>query len=181
MKDRIVAERYASALLNVAKKRGKAEQVFDNLENLKKIISENASLRIFLESPHITQEDKMSFIKKVFGGSFDETAMNFLLILVKKYRLKFLREIIEEYERLYDIVRAVQKTEVITAYPLDDVTVAKLRTAIEASMKKSVKMCFLVDPKILGGVIIKTPNLIIDGSIRRKLNDLSYSFTSLKV
>ena len=48
-------------------------------------------------------------------------------------------------------------------------------------MKKSVKMCFLVDPKILGGVIIKTPNLIIDGSIRRKLNDLSYSIAALKV
>lgn len=181
MRKRIISERYASALLKVAKNRGTADQVFDNLENLKKMLSENVSLRIFLESPHITQEDKMSFIKKVFGESFDVTAMNFLLILVKKYRLKFLREIIEEYERLYDIVRAVQKTEVITAYPLDDVTVAKLRTAIEASMKKSVKMYFSVDPKILGGVIIKTPNLIIDGSIRRKLNDLSYSMTSMKV
>ena len=181
MRKRIISERYASALLNVAKNRGTADQVFDNLESLKKLISENASLRIFLESPHITQEDKTAFIKKVFSQSFDETAMNFLLLLVKKYRLKFLREIIEEYERLYDIERAVQKTDVITAYPLDDDTVARLRTIIESSMKKSVKMCFYVDPNILGGVIVKTPNLIIDGSIRRKLNDLSNSMTSLKV
>lgn len=181
MRKRIISERYASALLNVAKKRGAADQVFNNLEFIKTLLSGNASLRTFLESPHITQEDKMSLIKRAFGESVSETAMNFLLILVKKYRLKFLREIIEEYERLYDIERSVQKTDVITAYPLDDVTVAKLRTAIEASMKKSVKMCFNVDPKILGGVIIKTPNLIIDGSIRRKLNDLSYSITSLKV
>lgn len=181
MRKRIISERYASALLNVAKNRGTADQVFDNLESLKKLISDNVSLRIFLESPHITQEDKMAFIKKVFSESFDETAMNFLLLLVKKYRLKFLREIIEEYERLYDVVRSVQKTDVISAYPLDDATIARLRTAIESSMKKSVKLCFFVDPNILGGVIIKTPNLIIDGSIRRKLNDLSYSMTSLKV
>ncbi len=181
MRKRIISERYASALLNVAKKRGAADQVFDNLEFIKKMLSENITLRIFLESPHITQEDKMSFIKKAFGESVTETAMTFLLILVKKYRLKFLREIIEEYERLYDIERSVQKTDVITAYSLDDATIARLRTAVEASMKKSVKMCFYVDPKILGGVIIKTPNLIIDGSIRRKLSDLSYSMTSLKV
>lgn len=181
MRKRIISERYASALLNFAKKRGATDQVFDNLEFINKMFSENTLLRIFLESPHITQEDKTSFIKRVFGESVSETAMIFLLILVRKYRLKFLREIIEEYERLYDIERSVQKTDVITAYPLDDVSVARLKTAVENSMKKSVKMCLSVDPKILGGVIIKTPNLIIDGSIRRKLNDLSYSITSLKV
>ena len=48
-------------------------------------------------------------------------------------------------------------------------------------MGKSVKMCFSIDPQILGGVVIKTPNLIIDGSIRRKLRDLSYSIMALKV
>ncbi len=181
MRKRIISERYSSALLNVAKKRGEADQVFDNMEFLKRMLSENASLKIFLESPQITQEDKTAFIKKALGESITETAMNFLLILVRKYRLKFLREIIEEYERLYDIERSVQRTDVITAVPLDDSTISKLRTAVEASMKKTVKMCFYVDPKILGGVIIKTPNLIIDGSIRRKLNDISYSLSTLKV
>ncbi len=181
MKKRIISERYASALLNFAKKKEAAGQVFENLEFIKKMLSENASLRIFLESPHITQEDKMSFIKKAFGDSVTETAMTFLMILVRKYRLKFLGEIIDEYERLYDIERAVQKTDVITAYPLDDTAVARLRTAVESSMKKSIKMCLIVDPDILGGVVIRTPNLIIDGSLRRKLNDLSSSITSLRV
>lgn len=181
MKDRIVSERYASALLNVAKKREEAARVFEEMVFLKKVLRENLTLRRFLEGPHITQEDKTSFIKRVFGESVTGTAMTFLLLLVRKYRLQSLSEIIDAYERLYDVEMSVQKTDVITAYPLDDNTVAKLRTAIEASMKKSVKMCFYVDPKILGGVIIKTPNLIIDGSIRRKLNDLSYSMTSLKV
>ncbi len=181
MKKGIISERYASALLNIAKKRGAIEQVFDNLEFVKQMLSQNAPLRIFLESPHITQEDKMAFIKKAFSEALSDTAMTFLMLLVKKYRLKFLREIIDEYERLYDIEKSVQKTDVITAYPIDDDAAGKLRTAVERAMKKSVKMCFIVDPRILGGVIIKTPNLIIDGSIRRKLTDISYSLASLKV
>ena len=181
MKDRIVSERYASALLNVAKKRGEAENVFEEMVFLKKVLDENLTLRRFLESPHITQEDKTSFIKRVFGENVTGTAMTFLLLLVRKYRLKSISEIIDAYEKLYDVEMSVQRTDVITAYPLDDAAAGKLRTVVEAAMGKSVKMCFSIDPQILGGVVIKTPNLIIDGSIRRKLRDLSYSMTSLKV
>lgn len=65
MRKRIISERYSSALLNVAKKRGEADQVFDNMEFLKRMLSENASLKIFLESPQITQEDKTADRKSV--------------------------------------------------------------------------------------------------------------------
>ncbi|HZX48643.1 MAG TPA: ATP synthase F1 subunit delta [Nitrospirota bacterium] len=181
MKDRIVSERYASALLNVAKKRGEAEHVFEEMVFLKNVLNGNLTLRRFLEGPHITQEDKMSLIKKAFGEAVTGTAMTFLLLLVRKYRLKSISEIIDAYEKLYDIDMSVQRTEVITAYPLNDDSAGKLRAAVETAMGKSVKMCFSVDPKILGGVVIKTPNLIIDGSIRRKLRDLSYSIMALKV
>lgn len=181
MKDRIVCERYAGALLNVAKKREEAERVFEEMVFLKKVLHGNLTLRRFLESPHITQEDKTSFIKRVFGEAVTGTAMTFLLLLVRKYRLKSLSEIIDAYEKLYDVEMSVQRTEVITAYPLDDAAAGKLRNAVETAMGKSVKMCFSIDPQILGGVVIKTPNLIIDGSIRRKLRDLSYSIMALKV
>ena len=181
MKKRIIAERYASALLNVTKKAGEMEKILEELLFVKKILSENPALKRFLESPHITQEDKMVLVKKVLSPSLIQTSINFLLLLVKKYRLLYLREIIEEYQRLYDAEKSIQRADVITVYPLDEALSGKLRHAIEGVMKKSVQLAFYVDPRILGGVIIKTPNLIIDGSVRRQLLDLGDSLSHLKV
>ncbi len=181
MKNRIIAERYASALLSVSKKKGEMERVFDDMAFLKKVLIENPSLKRFLESPHITQEAKIAFIERIFSGVIGRTSMTFLLILIKKVRIGFLSEITEEYQRLFDIEKAVQRTDVITAFPIDDTTIEKLHSTIEQSMKKAVKLCLYVDPQIIGGVIIKTPTLIIDGSIRRKLRDISYAISTLKV
>ncbi len=181
MKKRIIAERYASALLNVTKKTGEMEKILEELLFVKKLLSENPALKRFLESPHITQEDKMVLVKKVLSPSLIQTSINFLLLLVRKYRLLYFREIIEEYQRLYDAEMAIQRTDVITVYPLDEIMIAKLRHAIERVMKKSVQLAFYADPGILGGIIIKTPNLIIDGSVRRQLMDLGDALNRLKV
>lgn len=181
MKKGVIAERYASALLNVAKNRVEMERVFDDLVSLKKVLSENPSLRRFLESPHITQEDKIAFVKRVFSPVMAVTSINFLLILVRKYRLFYIKEIIEEYQRLYDVAKAIQRADVITAYPLDDATTERIYNTVGRIMNRTVKLCFYINPDILGGVIVKTPNRIIDGSIKRKLRDLRYSIMALKV
>src|SRR3989338_4001814 len=167
MKSRIIAERYASALLNVAKNRGEMENVLGEMTFLKKLLSENPGLKRFLESPHITQEDKKS--------------VNFLLLLVRKYRLLYLTEIIEEYQKVYDAEMSIQRADVTTVFPLDDTLIEKLSNTVERILKKHVILCFYIDPKIIGGLIIRTPSLIINGSIRRKLLDMRYTLSSLKV
>ena len=181
MKKRIIAERYASALLGVTRKTGEMEKVFDELTFLKKIIAANSFLKRFLESPHITQEDKTALIRKVLSPVLTGTTVNLLLLLIRRYRLLYLSEIIEEYQRLYDIAMDIQRADVITTYPLDDMQVQKLHQTIERILKKNIKMNFHLDPGILGGVIVKTPNIIIDGSVRKQLKDLEHALTSLRV
>lgn len=181
MKKRIVAQRYAAALLNVARNKGETEKILEEMTFLKKLLTDNPALRRFLESPHITQEDKITLVKRVFSPRMTRTSINFLLLLVRKYRLLYLGEITEEYQRLYDAEMAIQRADVITVYPLDETTAERLHHTIERIMKKTVKLCFYVDPRLLGGVIVKTPNLIIDGSIRKHLIDLRYALTAFKV
>lgn len=181
MKKRIVAERYASALLRVAKNNGEMERILEELLFLKKLLTQGLVLKRFLESPHITQEDKFELVRKTLSPVMAKTAINFLLLLARKYRLIYLTEIIEEYQRLYDAEMAIQRTDVITAYPLDDPFIERLHNTIERIMKKTVKLCVYVDPRILGGVIVKTPNVIIDGSVRKKLVDMGYALTASKV
>ncbi len=181
MKNRIIAERYASALLNVTKKNREMERVLEEMNFLKKLLYENPALKRFLESPAITQEEKNALVGKVLSPVLIRTSVNFLLLLVKKYRLLYLTEIIEEYHRLYDEEKVIQRADVITVFPLDEALIERLRNAIERILKKSTELTCYVDPRILGGVIIKTPNLIIDGSVRKQLADLSHALTSFKV
>jgi len=181
MKSRIIAERYASALLNVAKNRGEMENVLGEMTFLKKLVAENPGLKRFLESPHITQEDKNSLVRKILSPILTKTSVNFLLLLVRKYRLLYLTEIIEEYQKVYDAEMSIQRADVTTVFPLDDTLIEKLSNTVERILKKHVILCFYIDPKIIGGLIIRTPSLIIDGSIRRKLLDMRYTLSSLKV
>ncbi len=181
MKKRIIAERYASALLNVAKKNGEMEKVLEEMLFLKRLLAENPALRRFLESPHIIQEEKFNLVKKALSPLLTKTSINFLLLLGRKYRLLYLTEIIEEYQRLHDAEIAIQRTDVITVFPLDDALLERLHHTIERIMEKSVKLCCYIDPRIIGGIIIRTPNLIIDGSVRKQLVDIRYTLTALKV
>lgn len=181
MKNRFIAERYASALLNVAKKRGEMEVILQELSFLGKLLVKNPKFRCFLESPHITQEDKMELVRHVLSSSLTRTSINFLFLLVKKYRLIYLPEIIDEYHRLYDADMSIQRVDVISASPIDNTLSAKLQRIVEQILKKSIRLCFSIDPGIIGGLIIRTPSLIIDGSLRKKLMDLNNALLTSKV
>lgn len=157
------------------------EKILEELLFLRKLLTENPALRRFLESSHIPQEEKFKLVKKVLSPLLTKTSLNFLLLLGRKFRLLYLPEIIEEYQRLHDADLAIQRTDVITVSPLDDALLERLHQRIERIMKKSVKLCCYIDPRILGGIIIRTPNLIIDGSVRKQLVDIRYALTALKV
>ncbi len=181
MRKRIIAERYASALLEVAKKNKETGRVSEEMMFITKVFEENPTMKRFLESPHIPREGKDEVVRKVFSPAMSRTLINFLLLLVRKYRVRFLREIIEEYQRLFDAERAIQRAEIITASPLDDKDRDKLNKRLEEVLKKTLELSFFVNPEIIGGVIVRTPNMIIDGSIRRQLFNLSYTLKASKV
>lgn len=181
MRKRIIAERYASALLEVAKKNKEMGRVSEEMVFITKVFEENPTMKRFLESPHIPRKTKEELIRKVFSPVLSRTLINFLLLLVKKFRVRFLREIIEEYQRLFDAERAIQRAEIITAYSLEEKDRKKLKERLEEILRKSLELSCVVNPEIIGGVIVRTPNMIIDGSIRRQLFNLSYTLKASKV
>lgn len=181
MRKRIISERYASALLEVARKKNEMGKVSEEMMFIAKILEQNPAMKRFLESPHIPQEDKEDVIRRAFSPTLSRTLINFLLLLVKKYRVRFLKEMIEEYQRLYDAERAIQRAEIITAYSLEEKDRKKLKERLEGVMEKTLELSFFVNPEIIGGVIVRTPNMIIDGSIRRQLFNLSYTLKASKM
>ncbi|MBI5194221.1 MAG: ATP synthase F1 subunit delta [Nitrospirae bacterium] len=179
MKSRIIAERYANALLSVAEKTGEMDKVLEELIFLRKLLYENPNLKRFLESPHIAKEERFKLVRKTLSPLLSQTSVNFVLLLGTKYRLAYLTEIAEEYQRLYDIEKTIHRADVLTASPLDTVLREKLDAAVERIMKKKAALSFYVDESIIGGVVIKTPNMIIDGSVRKQLKDMASAMSAL--
>lgn len=178
MRSRIIAERYASALLAVARKTGEMEKVFEEVVFLKKLLSENPNLKRFLESPHIAKERRIELVRKVLGPLLSITSVNFILLLGMKFRLLYLTEISEEYQRLYDAEKGIQRADVITVNPLDNDLKEKLASVVGRIMKKKATLSYYFDESIIGGLIIKTPNLILDGSIRKQLKDMAEAMSA---
>lgn len=179
VKSRIIAERYANALLAVAKKAGEMERILEEVVFLRQLLSENPKLKRFLESPHIAKEERFKLVRKVLTPVLSKFAVNFVLLLGIKYRLGFITEIAEEYQRLYDKEKAIHRADVITVSPLDNIMREKLSAVIERIMKKKAALSFYVDEGILGGVVIKTPNMIIDGSVKKQLKDMASAMSAL--
>lgn len=179
MKSRIIAERYANALLAVARKAGEMEKVLEEVMFLRSLVSENPKLRRFLESPHIAKEERFKLMKKVLSPLLSKTSVNFVLLLGRKYRLMYLAEIAEEYQRLYDKEKAIHRADVTTVTPLDSIMREKLSAVIERIMNKKAALSFYIDKGIIGGVVIKTPNMIIDGSVRKQLKDMAAAMATL--
>jgi F-type H+-transporting ATPase subunit delta len=136
-------------------------------------------LKRFIESPHITLDDRSALVKKVLSPLLTHTSINFLLLLGKKYRLLYLSEIAEEYQRLYDVEKGIQRADVITVKPLDNDLKEKLAAAVGRMMKKTAALSYYFDEDIIGGLIIKTPNLLIDGSVRKQLKDMAEAMSAL--
>ena len=181
MIDKTVSERYAFALLNVAKKNALMDVILSELGLIGKVIGEGSFVKKFLESPHISDEDKISLIHKAFSDRINQTLVNFLLLLLKKYRIEFLHDIIEEYSRLVDIEKGIEKARVVCSVPVNEGMLMGLREKLEGLTGKKIVLEVYEDKKIIGGIIIHLRDIVIDGSIRYKLGTLKENLLRVKV
>ena len=181
MRDRIVSDKYAEALLKTAKSQGLLDQVANEILILRPIFSEKTQLRRFFEGPQITDEAKVALAKKAFEDRISVLLYHFFLIILKKHRMDHISNIFSEYLRLVDIERGIQEANVITAISMDSSTQSRLQSRLEEITQKKIRLHPKVDSKILGGVIIQIENTLIDGSFRSKLLELREDLLHVKV
>ena len=181
MRDKIVSERYAFALLNVAKKTGMMDIILSELDLIGKVIGEGSFVKKFLESPSVRDEDKENLINKAFSGKVNKTLVNFLMLLLNKYRINCLHGIIEEYSRLVDIEKGIEKAKVVCSIPIGEDMLIRLKRSIEGLTGKRIVLEVSEDKNIIGGLIIHLQDTVIDGSIRYKLATLKDRLLHVKV
>ena len=172
MRDQTVARNYAETLLEVAERQEGLEAFGDGIEVVARLIDENPSFRIFLETPRIAASQKKEVIRRVFTDTLPATLINFLLVTLDKRRQRLLREIAQEYHTLVDQRLDRVRVEVTLARSMDEASMAALEERLTALIGRQAIPQVRVKPSILGGVVVRAGDTIYDGSLRRRLDGL---------
>jgi F-type H+-transporting ATPase subunit delta len=163
---------YARALLELAQAESVTARVEEEMLRLRELLKSNPALLEFLKDPNIKHEGKRQALAELFQGRVHSLVLNALITISDADRTNRLLAIIEEFIALAAATRQKVSGEIITAIKLDDATLAKVTIELARVTGKNVQLFQKVDPAILGGAIIKVGEQIIDGSLRRKLDQI---------
>ena len=175
-------KRYAQALYDVAASKDRVEKYIEDLTQIVKVIDESADFQRVIKHPEISTKEKKKFFINLFKGKIDEDLLTFLLILVEKDRILFLKEKLVELKKIDLENRETVIARVRTVQPLKDYQKEALIEKLKKKYGKKVELEETVDPDVLGGILIKVNDDLIDGSVRTSLEDLKLSmFSTIEV
>jgi F-type H+-transporting ATPase subunit delta len=166
-----LAQVYARALFEVALEQGKLDLLRDQLAQFADALEDDRQLAIFFFSPYFSTAEKEQGLERILEGA-DESFVNFLRLLIEKHRMPVLFRIRHEYERLWEEENKVLPVEITSAIELDSATTESLGRTIGERAGRKVALAARVDPEIIGGIIVRVGNSILDASIRNRLEQL---------
>lgn len=180
MKDEIIVKRYADAFLAYAKVAAGLKRAISDLKNFKTVIRDNPEFEEFLFSPEIPYQEKCRIIDAVLNKDFLEETGQFLKLLIEKGRIEYITEICDYVRTTYSHGQTVEAV-LTSTYPLDLGVLEELKTKLEEKLKVKLNLYLNLDTDLLGGVKVRVGNIIIDGSVRRRLNDLKKKLMTVQV
>lgn len=176
-----LAIKYAQALYEVASERGILEQAEEQLALVGSTLRDYEDLANLIYHPRVLPKAKKEVITRVFGQDLAEAVHNFLLLLVDKRRESILPSIIKEFKNLTNEARNIIEAEVTTALPLSDEQHTALAQKLGQVTGKNVILKTKIDANILGGVVVKIGDKLIDGSVARQLKMLQTTLMNAPV
>ena len=164
--------RYALALYEVAEEKGKVQQYLEDLHEICNLIETNKDFYEVIKHPQISTKKKKRTFINIFKGHIDEELLSFLLILIEKDRILYLKEKLVEMEKIDLERKNTLKGIVKTTIPLTEEEFSNLVSTLENKYKKHIILEQIIDEKILGGIYVRINNDVIDGTVKSKLDDL---------
>lgn len=158
---------YAKSLLEAD------NNALSGLNAVSNIINSSKYFVFVMENPTISQETKFEIIDEVFKNELDEKVLNFLKILVEKNRFKEFDQIYQAYTNEVDKINNLKRVEVISAVQLSKEQKQKTKERLQTRLQKNVEINWTLDKEIIGGLVIKIDDNIIDSSLKNKLDKLS--------
>jgi F-type H+-transporting ATPase subunit delta len=166
-----IASVYARSLFEVAQEQGKLDDVRDQLGEFADALDSNQEMQVFFFSPYFSTPEKEEGLDKVVTGA-EPILQNFFKLLIEKHRMPAVFRVRRSFEELWQRENKLLPVEVTSAIELDQNTVKQIGDRIGEETGQKIELSERVDPDILGGLVVRVGNSIIDSSIRARLDSL---------
>jgi F-type H+-transporting ATPase subunit delta len=166
-----IAEVYARSLFEVAQEHDSLDEIHEQLGEFADELAENRDLQVFFFSPYFSSEEKKEAISKLIEGA-DEHFVRFLELLAERHRMPVVFRIRREFDGLWAEENKLLPVTITSAVELDDDTVKKIQKEIEEQTGRRTELTTTVDPDVLGGLAMQVGNVIMDGTVRSRLDRL---------
>ena len=176
-----VVRRYARALFDTAQKSQAVQQVEDDLKSVDQSLRAAPQLQKVLRAPTIAGARKRELVQRVFGSRVSPLTLKFLTLVIDRRRETILTDVFPEFERLANEARNLLLVQFTSAVELTDAERDALVQALKARTGKNIQARVAVDPSLLGGVVVRMGDTVIDGSVRAKLLQLRAHLTGGRV
>lgn len=172
-----IARPYAKAAFEEARDRGRLGPWSGALRTAAAVAADSR-VQALIGNPRVTPEELAALVIEIAGAALDEEGRNFVRVLAENRRLAILPEISALFDELKSEAEGVIDVTVTSAVPLDDSQRAKLTAALERRLRRSVRLQCATDPALIGGAVLRAGDLVIDGSLRGKLERIAYQLTA---
>jgi ATP synthase F1 delta subunit len=175
-----VAQVYARALFEAASEQRVLDAVKEQLAQFDDALKSNWEFQLFFYSPNFSTAEKKNGARRAVVDA-EPTFMNFLEALIERGRMPELSKIREQFDQLWDAEMKVLPVEVTTAVPLDEATVTSIGERIGRETGNRIQLTTVVDPDVVGGMVLRVGNLVMDASIKNRLNQLRTQVSKARI
>jgi F-type H+-transporting ATPase subunit delta len=180
MRETTIARNYAEALLELARRAGDLQAWGQAVDDVANAVQSDRTLRLFLESPRVSAAEKNRIIGRAFDGQLPRLFVRFLQSLVSHRRQMLLPQIAREYHGLVDQVEGRLHANVTVASETSPAERRAIAAELSRAYGKDVVPHVTVNPSILGGIVVRIGDTVLDGSVRRRLATLRSRMLSQK-
>ena len=166
-----IAQVYARSLFEVAKEHDELDEIHDQLGDFADAVDKSRELQVFFFSPYFSSEEKKDGIDKVVEGA-NERFLNFLKLVAERHRVPAIFRIRREFDALWREENKLLEVRVTSATPLDEELVQNIGRRIEEQTGQRIDLDANVDPDVIGGLVLRVGNMVMDASVRGRLERL---------
>jgi F-type H+-transporting ATPase subunit delta len=166
-----IAQVYARSLFEVAKEHDELDEVHEQLGEFADALDQSRELQVFFFSPYFSSEEKKDGIRKVVDGG-NEHFVNFLELVAERHRVPAIFRIRREFDDLWREENKLLEVRITSAIELDDDLVKNIGERIEQQTGRRIDLDANVDPDVIGGLVLRVGNIMLDSSVRGRLERL---------
>lgn len=170
---KLISKTYGDALFELAVEEDKVDALLEEIGQLQQVLSENGEFGRLMNHPKIIKEEKIQVAKNVFGGRLSDELLGFLIIIISKDRYRDIDAILDYFVAEVKQYKGIGVATVTTAVPLWEEQCRKIeRRLLDTTSYTKMEMNYLLDKSLIGGMVIRIGDRVVDSSISTKLNEL---------